>query len=83
MVHNLVHEVTVVADYDDASGEVLQILFEHFKRLYVKVVGRLVEYEEVRIAHQYGAQIELAFLSSAQLVHIVMLLFGWEEEVLQ
>ena len=83
MVHNLVHKEAVVRYDDDASGEVLRVFLQHLKRLDVKVVGRLVEYEEVGIAHQHRTQIELASLAAGKLIHVVVLLFGREEEVLQ
>ena len=83
VVDNLVHEESVVRHYYDASREVLQIFLQHLKRLYVEVVGWLVEHEEVWIAHQYRTEVELASLASRELVHIVVLLFGGEEEMLQ
>ena len=52
VVDHLVHEITVVADHDDASREILQIFLKHLKRLDVKVIGRLVEDEKVGILHQ-------------------------------
>ena len=64
MVYHLIHEIAVVRYYYDTAGEVLQVFFEYLKRLNIKVVGRLVEYQEVRIAHQYSAQIELALLAT-------------------
>ena len=83
MVDNLVHEESVVRYYYDASGEVLQIFLQHLKRLYVEVVGRLVEYEEVGIAHKYRTEVKLASFASREFVHIVVLLFGGKEEMLQ
>ena len=55
VVDHLVGEVAVVAHYDDAAREVLQVFLEHLQRLYVEVVGRLVEYEEVGVAHEHRA----------------------------
>ena len=83
VVDNLVHEESVVRYYYDASREVLQIFLQHLKRLYVEVVGRLVEYEEVGIAHKYRTEVKLASFASREFVHIVVLLFGGKEEMLQ
>ena len=83
MVNHFIHEIAVVADYDDAARKILKIFLENLQRHYVEVVGRLVEYEEVGILHQYCAQIELSTLTTAQLIYIIILLFGSEEEILQ
>ena len=72
-----------MANHNHASGKVLQIFLQHLQRLYVEVVGRLVEYQEVGVAHQHGTEVELALLASAQLVHVVVLFLGREEEELQ
>ena len=61
----------------------MQVFFEYLKRLNIKVVGRLVEYQEVRIVHQYSAQIELALLATRQFCHVVVLHFGREKEVVE
>ena len=83
MVHYFVHEVAVVAHYDDASGEVLQVFLKCLEGFDVEVVGGLVEYEEVRVAHQYGAKVQLTLLAAREFIYIVVLLVGGEEEMLQ
>ena len=83
VIYNLVHEEAVVRHDYHAAGEVLQILLKHLERLYVEVVGRLVEHEEVGVAHQHRAQIELATLAAGELVDVVVLLLGRKEKVLQ
>ena len=57
MVNDFVCKEAVVADNYYAAREVLQIFFEYFKGLYVKVVCRLVKDKEVRILHQDGAEV--------------------------
>ena len=64
VVHNLVHEVAVVADDDDAAFEVLQVLLENLQGIDVEVVGRLVEHEEVRALHEHGTKVEPTFLAT-------------------
>ena len=83
MVDYLVHEIAVVAHYDDAAGEVLQVFLQNLQRHDVEVVGGLVEHEEVGIPHQHGAQVELAPLAATQFIYIIILLLGGEEEILQ
>ena len=83
MIYHLVHEVTVVTHHDYASGEILQVFFQYLEGLDIKVVGRLIEHQEVRIPHQHRTEIELALLATAQLIYIVVLLLGSKEEELQ
>ena len=83
MVDDLIHEVTVVAHHNDATGEILQIFLQDLKRLYVKVVGRLIKHEEVRILHQHSAEIELTALSPTEFIDIVLLLLRREHEIVE
>ena len=83
VVHNLVHEITVVADDDDAPREVLQVFFQYLQRHNVQVVRRLVQHQEVRVPHEHRTQIQLAPFSARQLVHVVVLLLRRKQEVLQ
>ena len=57
VVHDLVHEVAVVTHHNDASGEVLQVLFQYLQRHDVKVVGGFVEHQEVGVLHQHGTEV--------------------------
>ena len=68
---------------DDATGEILQILFQDLEGLYVQVIGRLIKNKEIGILHQHSTEIQFASLSSTEFIHIVVLLFGREEEALQ
>ena len=83
MIYHLIHEVTVVRNHYHAPLKVLKVFFKHLEGYDIEVVGRLVEHQEVGIAHQHRAQIQTAALTSAQLIHIAMLGFGSEEEMLQ
>jgi hypothetical protein len=64
MVNNLIHEISVVAHYYHATREVLQIFLQHLKSLDIEVVSGLIENQEIRVAHQNGAQIQLSLLAS-------------------
>ena len=82
VVNDLVHEITVVAHHDDAAWEVLQVFLQDLQRLDVEVVGGFVEDKEIGVAHQHRTEIEFAAFASAELIHIVVLLFGREEKML-
>lgn len=60
MIHDFVHKIAVVRDDDQAAAESLQVFFEHLQRHDIQIVRRLVQHQEVRIAHQYRAQVEPA-----------------------
>ena len=76
MVDHLIHEIAVVADHDDAAGEIGQILLQHLQRLDVEVVGRLIQYEEVGVAHKHGAEAELTPLTATEPIDVALLLLG-------
>ena len=83
MVYHFVHEITVVAHHNHASFEILQILFQHIQRHNIEVIGRLIQHQEVGIAHQDRTQIEAAAFSPTQLVDIAVLCLGSKQEMLQ
>ena len=83
MIDHLIHEITVVADHDDTTREVLQVLLEDLECHDVEVIGWLIEHQEVGVTHEHGAEVELTTLTTAELIDIVMLLFGGEQEILQ
>ena len=83
MIYYLVHEIAVVTYYDNATGEILQVFLQHLECLDIKVVGRLIEDQEVRIPHQHRTEIELALLASTQLIYVVVLFLWSKEEELQ
>ena len=83
MVDHLIHEIAIVAHDDDTTGKILQIFLQHLQRLNIEVVGRLVQHQEVGIAHQNGAKIEFAPLTAAELVNEIVLLLRGEEKILQ
>ena len=83
MIHHLVHEIAVVADYDYTTMEILQILFKHLKRNDVKVICRLVKNQEIGVLHKDGTQVQTAFFSAGEFINIALLLLGSKHEVLQ
>ena len=83
VVHNLVHEVAVVRDDDDAASEVLQVLLQNLQRSDVEIVRGLVEDEEIGALHEYSTEVEPALLAPRKLVDVVLLLLGREHEMLE
>ena len=83
VVHNLVHEVAVVRDDDDATSEVLQVLFQDLQRCDVEIVRGLVEDEEIGALHEYSTEVKPALLAPRKLVDVVLLLLGREHEMLE
>ena len=83
MIHNLIHEITVVTNHNNASWEILKVFLKYLKRFDVEVVGRLIENEEIRIPHKYGAEIEFSLLASRKFIYIVVLLLWGEEKMLK
>ena len=83
VVHHFVHEIAVVAHHNEAALELGKVVLQDLQRDDVEVVGGLVEDEEVGGSHQHRAEVESAFLASAELAHVVVLLLGFEEEMLQ
>ena len=83
MIDHFVHKIAVVADDDDTTGKVGKIFLEYLKCLDIEVVGRFVKHQKVGIFHQHGAEIEFSPFAATQLIHIVVLLFGCEKEMLQ
>ena len=61
-----VEKVAVVADGDDRSWKMLEIILEHLQRADVEVVGRLVEEEDVVLLHEDREQIETAAFSAGE-----------------
>ena len=73
VIGNLIHEVAVVRHDDQTARVGLQVLFKHLQRQDVEVVGRLVEHQEIRIAHQDRAEVEPAPLTAAEFRNEVVL----------
>ena len=64
MIDYLIHEIAVVTDYYHTPWEVLQVFLQYLKGDDVEIVGGLVQYQEVRVLHQYGTKIELTALAT-------------------
>ena len=83
MVHHLIHKVAVVRYHNHAPGKILQVFLQNLQRHNVQVVGRLVQHQEVGVAHQHGAKVQFSALTTAQFIHIIILLLGRKQEILQ
>ena len=83
MVDHLIHEITVVAHHNHTAREILKVFLEDLQGHDIEVVGGLVKHEEVGVLHQHRTEVELATLTTGELIHIIVLLLGGEEEILQ
>src|SRR5918997_260437 len=63
-----VYEVPVVRDVEDPTWEVLQRAEEHILGLYVEVVGRLVEDEQIVVAEDQLCEEHLGALAGTELL---------------
>ena len=57
MVYQFVQEMSVVRYNDQRAAELLQVLFKDVQGDDVKVVGRLVENQQVRLLHEDRKQV--------------------------
>ena len=83
MIHHLIHKVAVMTHHNHTSGEVLKIFFQNLQGHDIQIVGRLVKHQKVGVLHQDCTEIQFSAFPTTQLIHIVMLLFGCEKEILQ
>ena len=67
MLHHLVHKVAVVRDDDHAAREFEEEVFQDIEGEDVQVVGRLIQDQEVGVAHQDHQQKQAAALTTTQL----------------
>ena len=64
LVCQTLEEVTVVRNYYQGAVELQQCRFEDVFRQHIEVVGRFVEYEEIRWEEQHLSQREACFLAA-------------------
>lgn len=62
----LVQEVTIVRDSNEDSPERAKVALQCTQRRNVQITRRLIEYKQVRVSHQYGAEIETSELIAVE-----------------
>ena len=72
MVYQTVQEMTVMRHYYQRAFVLLQILFQYFQGHDVKVVGRLVQDEEVGLLHQDGKQVQAPAFTTGKAFHRIV-----------
>ena len=75
-----VEEPTVVADYDGASGEVLEAFLQGTQRVDINVVGRLVQKQNVTLLLQGHGKVQPVAFSSGQYSALLLLVGSVEVE---
>ncbi len=83
VIYYLVHEVAVVRYHDEASFKSGKVFFQDVQCDDVQVVCRLIQYQEVGVGDEYGAEVESSSLTAAKLVDVAMLFFRRKEKMLQ
>ena len=72
-----------MAHYYHATFEISQVILEHLQGGDVQIIRRFVQYQEVRVGHQYHAQLQSSTFTTRQLSDIVLLTCWGEEEVIE
>ena len=83
MINNLIHKVAVVRYNNHTAFETLEVFFQNIQGNDIQIVGRLIQYQKVRITHQDRTQVKTTALSSTQFTDITMLRFRSKQEMLQ
>ena len=63
---DIVEKIAVVGDHQHRAGIFLEMIFQPFDTLGVKMVGRLVEQQDVRLLDQQAGQRDAALLTARQ-----------------
>ena len=66
----------------DRTVEVIEVVLQYGQRLNVEIVGRLVQQQHVRRAHQHGEQIEPALFAAGKALDLRVLQIGVEQKAL-
>ena len=56
VVYDVVQKVSVVTDDNGAAVELGEVFLENAQRDDIQVVGRFVQYQEVRLTHEHRGQ---------------------------
>ena len=79
----MVQEAPVVAHNQHAALVMLQEILQKHQRIYIQVVGRLVQNQEIGIGHQRPYQVQPAAFAPAQIGEIIILGSRLELKVIQ
>ena len=82
VVAHALDEVAVVADDHQRARPAVEQVLERGQRVDVEVVGRLVEQQHVRLAHQQPHQLQPAALAAGEVAHERAALLAAEAEAL-
>jgi hypothetical protein len=78
-----IEEIAVVTDQQQSALIIGQHLFEEIECLYIEIVGRLIEDQQIRCLRQHLRQQEPIALASRQRIHLGLELPLLEQEVLE
>src|SRR5207253_6176025 len=77
---NAVQKPAVVANDDGAAAEIQERFFQGTKRVHIKIVGRLIEQEQVAAAAEQLGQVDAVALAAGQLANLALLIRPLEIE---
>ncbi len=80
MVYNRIKEEPVMGYDYHTPLEITQILLKYPESHYVKVIGRLIKYEEIGLSDKHCRKIEPTHLPSAESGNIFLLVSGRKQE---
>ncbi|WP_373517389.1 hypothetical protein [Pricia sp.] len=83
MIHDFIHKVTVVGNYDKTSGEIQKKIFQDVQRYDIEVVGRFVQNQKIRILNQYPTEIQSLAFATAQFVDKIVLLLAVKKKTFE
>ena len=66
MFHQAIHEITIMADNDQAAREIQEKFFQNLQAVYVEIIGRLVQDQKIGIGHQYLQQMQSLFFATTE-----------------
>lgn len=73
MIHDLIHKITVVGNYQQAAWKIHKETLKHIKRHDIQIVSRLIENKEIWVLDQNCTQIESFSLATAQFFDKIIL----------
>ncbi len=80
LIGNFGNEVPVVAHHDQGALVTVERIDEQVYRVHVEVVGRLIQHEEVCLAHDGLGQCHTGFLTTAEHFDLLVCIISAEEE---
>ena len=69
--------------HNHSACKAFQIFFQHLQGLYIQIVRRFIQKQQIRAAHQYTQQQQPSLFSAGKLFHPAVLQFARKQKPLQ